>query len=337
MRDRRETCKSLSYGLALVLILLGALWYMTHMPNKSYSGALPPLTPEQVQLADRLRQHVAVLAADIGERNVWHPGTLEASAAYIENSFRAMHYAVSSQTYTAEGASVRNLEVVLEGTTRAEEIILIGAHYDTVPGSPGANDNGSGVAALLEMARLLAPEPLARSVRFVAFVNEEPPFFYTAEMGSHRYARVARERGDNISAMLALETIGYYSDAAGSQQYPNPVFSWLYPDTANFIGFVGNLASRKLVRRCLQSFRRHAAFPSEGVAAPGNMMGIHWSDHWSFWQAGYPALMVTDTALFRYPHYHAGSDTPEHIDYERLARVVTGLAEVTIDLAQNGP
>ena len=216
-----------------------------------------------------------------------------------------MGYAVTSQAHTVQATSVRNLEAVLSGTSLAEEIVLIGAHYDTVSESPGANDNASGVAALLEIARLLAAKPLARSVRFVAFVNEEAPFFYTWKMGSHRYARRAHERGDNITAMLSLETIGYYSDANGSQQYPNPVYAWLYPSIGNFIGFVGNLALRKLVLQCLGSFRRHSAFPSEGIAAPGRMMGIHWSDHWSFWQEGYTAVMVTDTALFRYPHYHA--------------------------------
>jgi len=307
---------------------------MTNMPGTSWSGALPPLTTEQARLADRLKKHIAVLGEEIGERNLWRDGTLDATADYIEETLQAMGYAVSSQAFVAQGTSVRNLEAVLGGTSLAEEIVLIGAHYDTVRGSPGANDNASGVAALLEIARLLAAKPLARSVRFVAFVNEEMPFFYTWEMGSHRYARRAHERGDNITAMLSLETIGYYTDTEGSQQYPNPVYAWLYPDTGNFIGFVGNLASRKLVRQCLGAFRRHSAFPSEGVAAPGRMTGIHWSDHWSFWQEGYAAVMVTDTALFRYPHYHASTDMPDRLDYERLARVVAGLAEVTVDLAQ---
>jgi Zn-dependent M28 family amino/carboxypeptidase len=275
-----------------------------------------------------------VLGEEIGERNLWRDGTLGATADYIEETLQAIGYAVSSQVYTVQGTRVRNLEAVLDGTSRAQEIVVIGAHYDTVRGSPGANDNASGVAGLLEIARLLAARPLARSVRFVAFVNEEAPFFYTWEMGSHRYARRAHERGDTITAMLSLETIGYYSDADGSQQYPNPVYAWLYPNTGNFIGFVGNLASRKLVRQCLGSFRSHSAFPSEGVAAPGRMAGIHWSDHWSFWQEGYAAVMVTDTALYRYPHYHASTDTPDRIDYQHLARVVAGLAQVTVDLAQ---
>jgi Zn-dependent M28 family amino/carboxypeptidase len=307
---------------------------MTDMPGKSHSGVLPPLTTEQAQLADRLRKHIAVLSEEIGERNLWRDGTLDATAEYIEETLQAMGYAVSSQAYTVRGTRVRNLEAVLRGTSLAEQIVLIGAHYDTVGGSPGANDNASGVAALLEIASLLAAKPQARSVRFVAFVNEEAPFFSTWEMGSHRYARRAHERGDRITAMLSLETIGYYSDAEGSQQYPSPVYAWLYPHTGNFIGFVGNLASRKLVRQCLGSFRRHSAFPSEGVAAPGRAMGISWSDHWSFWQEGYAAVMVTDTALFRYPHYHASTDTPDKLDYERLARVVAGLAKVTVDLAQ---
>ena len=337
MRARHRKHQSLVAALTLALILGGAAFYMTYMPNKSWSDELPPLTVEQAEIADRLRRHIQVLAADIGERNVWREDTLETAAEYIESNLQAAGYAVSSQVFTAQATGVRNLEAILDGYSPAEDIVVIGAHYDTVPGSPGANDNGSGVAALLEIARLLAGKPLARSVRFVAFVNEEAPFFYTRDMGSYRYADRARERGEDISAMLSLETIGYYADARGSQRYPNPVYDWFYPDTANFIGFVGNLKSRRLVRRCLGSFRRHAAFPSEGVAAPGNMLGIHWSDHWSFWQAGFPALMVTDTALFRYPHYHAATDTPEQIDYERLARVVSGLAAVTVDLAEAGP
>jgi Zn-dependent M28 family amino/carboxypeptidase len=151
-------------------------------------------------------------------------------------------------------------------------------------------------------------------------------------MGSNRYAGRARARGERIKAMLALETIGYYTDQPGSQRYPFP-FGLFYPDTGNFIGVVGNLASRRLVRQALAAFRATTAFPSEGVAAPGRMKGVHWSDHWSFWQAGFPAVMVTDTALYRYPHYHSASDTPEKLDYAGLARVTGGLAEVVTALA----
>jgi len=209
----------------------------------------------------------------------------------------------------------------------------VGAHYDSVSGSPGANDNGSGVAALMEVARLFAQKRFARTVRFVAFVNEEPPFFQTHQMGSWVYAMQCREKKEKIKAMLSLETIGYYSDQMKSQYYPFP-FSLFYPNKGNFIGFVGNLSSRNLVRRCVESFRKHTQFPSEGAAAPGWITGIGWSDHWAFWKEGYPAVMITDTALFRYRHYHSITDTPDKIVYDRTAQVVAGISRMVAELAK---
>jgi len=334
---KRTISTRLGITLALVLLLGGSAFYMTDMPGDSYSGVLPPLSADELSLRDRLERHMTALSGAVGERNVWRHDALEAAASYIEEALRELGYSVAAQAYPAEGKTVRNLETEIVGSLLPDEIVLIGAHYDSVQGSPGANDNASGVAALLEIARRLAGKRPARTVRFVAFVNEEPPFFYSQEMGSRVYARRARERGDNIVAMLSLETIGYYVDAKGSQHYPFPVYSLFYPDTGDYIAFIGNLSSRSLVRQSLGSFRRHTAFPSEGIAAPGWLGGIHWSDHWSFWQEGYPALMVTDTALFRYPHYHAGSDTSDKIDYPRLARIVAGLTRVTVDLAKKEP
>jgi Zn-dependent M28 family amino/carboxypeptidase len=185
---------------------------------------------------------------------------------------------------------------------------------------------------MLELARLMAAAKPARTVRFVAFVNEELPFYRTGEMGSRLYARRSRERGENIVAMLSLETIGYYSDRPGSQRYPFPL-GLFYPGTGNFLAFVSNLGSRPLLHRALRAFRRHAAFPSEGVAAPAFIPGVDWSDHWSFWAEGYGAIMVTDTAPYRYPYYHTAHDTPDKVDYERLARVVTGLHGMLVELA----
>jgi Zn-dependent M28 family amino/carboxypeptidase len=237
-----------------------------------------------------------------------------------------------SQRFRVEAVEMRNIEVEVAGGSRASEIVLIGAHYDSVAGSPGANDNGSGVAAMLELARLLKTSAPGRTLRFVAFVNEEPPFFMGDAMGSRQYTRRSKERGENVVAMFSLETIGYYSDEPGSQRYPFPL-GLFYPSTGNFIGFVSNLSSRPLLREALASFRRHARIPSEGVAAPAWIPGIDWSDHRSFWQEGWPALMVTDSALYRYPHYHTGQDTPDKVDYERLARVVTGLQGMVRDLA----
>ena len=302
------------------------------MPGKSYSGHFLPLSEKEKGISSNLHDHVYKLAGDIGERNIWLPSKLNAAAAYIESSWINQDYTVRHQEYEARGVKSTNLEIEILGKSNAEEIILAGAHYDSVSGCPGANDNGTGVAALLEISRLLHNRELNRTIRFVAFTNEEPPFFLRRDMGSKVYASRSRKRKENIVAMLALETMGYYSEAPGSQQYPFP-FSFFYPNTANFIGFVGNLNSRQLVRKSLGAFRRHTQFPSEGTAAPGWVTGIGWSDHWSFWGQGYKAIMVTDTALFRYRYYHTPEDTPEKIDYNRLARVTTGLAEVITELA----
>jgi Zn-dependent M28 family amino/carboxypeptidase len=306
--------------------------YSLRMPGKTHSGPLPPLTAEEARIRDRLVAHVGILAGTIGERNLWRYPALSAAADYIEETLAGQGYRPADEPFASGGERVRNIVAVLPGRSVPEEIVLVGAHYDTVSGSPGANDNGSGVAALLELARLLAGRELPRTVRFVAFVNEEAPFFATDEMGSLVHARGASARGERIRAMLSLETIGWYSDRPGSQHYPFPL-KYFYPDRANFIGFVGNLGSRALVRRALGSFRRHAHFPSEGAAVPASIEGVGWSDHWAFWQAGYDAIMVTDTAFFRYAHYHGADDTPDKVDYDRTARVVAGLADVVADLA----
>ncbi len=316
----------------VAVIILAGIWFVTGMPGSSWTGPLPPLTDREQLIHDNLRRHVAALAGRIGERNVWRPEAMVAAAGYIRKSLEDAGYVVNVQAFTSRGLSVNNIEAVLPGHGAVDEIIVVGAHYDSVTDSPGADDNASGVAALLELARLLAGSSLPRTVRFVAFANEEAPFFYGDEMGSNLYAARAQVQGERIEAMLSLETLGYYTDEPDTQKYPFP-FSWFYPDTGNFVGFVGNLSSRPLVRQAVGAFRASTAFPSEGVAAPSGIEGIHWSDHWSFWQAGYPAIMVTDTAPFRYPHYHDATDTPQQLDYTGLARVTGGLAEVVGVLA----
>jgi Zn-dependent M28 family amino/carboxypeptidase len=305
---------------------------MIRMPGHSYTGPLPPLTAEEDEVRQRLATQVWTLAGEIGERNFWRHQALEAAAQYIEKVLRNVGYEVTEQAFEVESRTVKNLEAVLPGTSLPDHSIVVGGHYDSVLGSPGANDNATGVAAVLEIARLLARRRLARTVRFVAFVNEEPPFFQTSHMGSWVYANQARRRAERVVAMLSLETIGYYTDTEGSQHYPFP-FGVFYPRVGNFIGFVGNIASRWLVHRSIASFRKHTAFPSEGTAAPGWLTGIGWSDHWAFWRQGYTAIMVTDTAPFRYAPYHTRADTPDQVDYERTARVVVGLARVITDLA----
>lgn len=329
--DGKWIALALRWGTILGVIMVG-VWYMTDMPGKSWSAAVPPLSDEERLIHDNLRHHVGILADRIGERNVWHPEELAAAALYIRNTLEGSGYEVRIQSFESRGLTLQNLEVELPGDNAPQEIIVLGAHYDSIAGTPGANDNASGVAAMLEIARLLAGKTYTRTVRFVAFANEEPPFFYSEEMGSSVYVARSHQRDEQIKAMLALETIGHYTDQPASQYYPIP-FSLFYPDTGNFIGFIGNLSSRRLVRQALGTFRASTAFPSEGLVAPGWMMGVHWSDHWSFWQAGYPAIMITDTALFRYQHYHAATDTPEKLDYPSLARVTKGLADIVAELA----
>ncbi len=319
------------FWLAVAAGIAWLIWFMVSVPGSSYRGALHPLSTEEKLLADRLNRHVGAVASR--EHNFMHPAALEEAAQYIETAFRDLGYHVLAQRIPRDTKEVRNIEVELPGGARADEIVAIGAHYDSVTGAIGANDNASGVAALIELARLMRESKPARTVRFVAFVDEEPPFYYGDEMGSRHYARRSRTRGEKIVAMFSLETIGYYSDAPGSQRYPFPL-SLFYPDTGNFIAFVANLSSRPLLHEVIASFRRHARFPSEGVAAPSLLPGVAWSDHWSFWKEDYPALMVTDTAPYRYPYYHTMQDTPDKVDYARLARVVTGLHGMLRELVQ---
>lgn len=322
-------------GLAgLAGIVWAGWWVMMRMPGKSYRGPLLPADAETRALSDVLRADVEHLAGKIGPRHVNRPASYRAAADFIEEALRAAGWEVSRQIFAAQGEPCANLIAEVRGRVRPDEIIVVGAHYDTCGETPGANDNASGVATLLALARHFAGQPPpARTLRWVAFANEEPPFFKSPEMGSLVYARSCRERGEVIVAMLSLETIGYYRDEPGSQRYPFPL-AWFYPSRGNFIGFVSRTADRALVRQCVAGFRRHAQFPSEGGALPAALPGIDWSDHWAFWQAGYPALMITDTAPFRYPYYHHEEDTPDKLDFDRLARVVSGLAGVVAELVQ---
>jgi Zn-dependent M28 family amino/carboxypeptidase len=278
------------------------------------------------KLVDTLRRHVQSLCAN-GPRNVWEPESLAAAASYIERELGG----AERQTYEVDGETVSNLVAEVRGTTRSDEIVVIGAHYDTVYDSPGADDNASGVAALIELARRFRDARPQRTLRFVAFVNEEPPHFQTQTMGSWQYARRCREREENVVAMLSLEAIGFYDDAEGSQQYPAPLAAF-YPDRGNFLGFVASLGSSALVKECVDAFRAHGRMPAESATLPTLIPQVGWSDQWSFWEFGYKAAMVTDTAPFRNPHYHTSHDTPDTLDYERLAIAVEGLHAVVRSL-----
>jgi len=313
-------------------------WFGMRMPGKNISKAAP-LSQDEVTLREELRADVQKLAGDIGERNMWHYPQLNAAADFIEDSFSRAGLHPRRDSYEIRGQACHNIGAEIPGEPQGAadsrpppSIIVIGAHYDSVFGSPGANDNGSGVAAMLALARRFAGKTTQHTLRFVAFVNEEPPYFLGGDMGSFVYASRCKARGDKISAMISLETIGYFSDAPHSQSYPSPGLGMFYPRVGNFIGFVSNVHSRTLLRRVIALFRKYAKIPSEGAALPSFIPGVSWSDQWSFWRCGYPGIMITDTAPFRYPHYHSASDTPDKLNYDRFTLVVSGMEKVIEDL-----
>jgi Peptidase family M28 len=281
----------------------------------------------------RLKEILVHLTEKIGERNLVKPDKLNEAADYISKSFEKNGYTPERQTFQVSGIDCFNIIAEVKGTTHPDEIVLVGAHYDSVQGSPGANDNGTGTAALMLIAEKLRNKKFACTLRFVAFSNEEPPYFQRdGLMGSWVYAKACRERKDDLLVVISLETMGYFTDEPQSQKYP-PLLAALYPSTGNFVGFVSNLESRQLLQDTFVKFRKHCQVPSERAALPGELQGVGWSDHWSFWQEGYQGIMVTDTALFRYPHYHLQTDTVDKIDFDRYSKVVDGLTQVIAEFA----
>ena len=307
------------------------------MPGKSFGGLPSSLDDLEARVHASLEHDLTVLAQDIGERNVSRRyAQLIEAGEFIERSLQQAGHEIRRQEFTVGENIVWNIDVECTGRGHPEEVIVIGAHYDTVPGSPGANDNGSAVVANLALARAFVRVAPQRTVRFAFFVNEELPYYMTDAMGSLRYAQACRANGENVVCMISLETIGCYLEEPLSQRYPSALLRHVYPTTGNFVAVVGNLRSRHLVHRVIRGFRR-VQFPSEGMAAPRWLKDIFRSDHAAFWHCGYPALMVTDTANFRYPYYHTPEDTVDKINFVALARVVTGLRESVLELVGEAP
>ena len=319
-------------ALGIVVLLVIAI-VVVMMVRKQPPTAAVPAAPSETLVAELRRDVVAL--CDIGERSTMVPEGLAAAADFIEGELEAAGYRVERHTYRVERDDVvaANLIAEIRGSTRPDEIVVIGAHYDSVTGTIGADDNASGVAGMLALARRFARTKPGRTLRFVAFVNEEPPHFQTHDMGSWQYAKRCHDRGESIEAMVSLEAIGYYSDEPHSQQYPPPI-SAFYPGTGNFIAFASNVGSLPLTAQCVRAFRAKSAMPVESASLPEVVTGMGWSDHWSFWQFDWPAIMVTDTALFRNPHYHETSDLPPTLDYARIAQVVQGMVGVTEELTR---
>ncbi len=307
---------------------------MVTMPGESFRGAPPLPDAATLALAESLKRSVEHLAVDIGERNLSRaPKGLAAARDWLSGELAGLGYAVTPQRYEVKGVAVENLSVERAGSSLSKELVVVGAHYDSALGTPGADDNASGVAVALELARRFAASSPARTVRFVFFTNEEPPHFRDGTMGSLHAAEASRKANEDIRAMLSLETIGYFDDREGAQHYPWPLSSF-YPSTGGFIAFVGDRGSGSLVRRAAAVFRRSATVASEGASVFQSIEGVDWSDHGSYWKHGYPAFMVTDTAPFRNPNYHRATDLPPTVDFPRLARVTLGLEQVVRALAE---
>lgn len=320
-------------GIAAIVVLLlvgTAVWVVvdqiTGMPGPRHRSAPGLPTDDERGLAARLRSHVDELA------ETPRPGRDARAQARtldcIERRLRAFGCVPERQSTGPPEDDRPNLLVRLEGRRRDLPVVVVGAHYDTVPMSPGADDNASGVAVLLELARLLHDRVVSRGIVLAFFSEEEVDM-----RGSRFLAADLRRAGSGVEGMLSLEMLGFYSSEEGSQRYPHPVLGWLYPRRGNFVTMAGNLRSRAWVRRCVGAFRRGVAFPCEGIAAPEALRDIFRSDNAAFWHEGVPALMVTDTSNFRNPHYHAESDVPSTLDYAAMARVTLGLAAVLEQLS----
>jgi len=273
-----------------------------------------------------LRLAVTKLSREIGVRTYQDRDRLDKTVQYLSGEFKAFGYQVIHQSFKFAGNTYQNVIAELKGRTSSEKVLVVGAHYDTVRTTPGADDNASGVAGLLRMAKLLAGKPLDKTVRFAAFALEEPPAYRTKNMGSYHYAASLKKNRDQIEGMVCLEMLGFFSDRPGSQHYPIPFMKLRFPKIGNYIAMVGNRKSKSFTMKIADSFRKATDLPLVTLNAPAIVVGIDFSDHWSFGKFGYPAFMVTDTAFYRNPNYHSPSDLPDTLDYIRMAKVVEGLA-----------
>ncbi len=284
-------------------------------------------------LEKALEEHVIVFSEEIGERGYHHYHNLARAAAYISDAFKNMGYDPEEHHYSIGNTDYHNIVASRKGRIHPEQFIIAGAHYDTVSGTPGADDNASGVAGILELARFFSATEAGKTVQFIAFVNEEPPFFRTSKMGSRVFTKAAKKRNENIIAMFSFEMIGFFSDEKGSQHYPFGI-TLGYPNRADFISIVGDLHSRRFVREAAQIFRKNSPLDIQWISMPRIIPGVDFSDHWSFWKEGYKAAMITDTAFYRYAYYHSPFDTYEKLDYRRMAQVVKGFYHVLDEMSR---
>jgi hypothetical protein len=325
---RRRIIRFMLLVLLVGVLLLIGLWFWITQPN--LSSATPNL--ERAVDPSRLQAHVHKLSVELSPRDESHIENLDRVGAYIKNEFGQTKAFVWEQQYRVQGKSYRN--VIARFGPETEERIVVGAHYDTAGPLPGADDNASGVAGLIELARLLGRQQPSIQVELVAFTLEEPPYFRTTGMGSSVHAESLRQQNVRVRAMFSLEMIGYFSDARNSQHFPAGVLRAFYPSTGNFISVVGRMSDWWLVRRTKAAMRNAAPLPVYSINAPTLVSGVDFSDQLNYWHAGYNAVMITDTAFYRNPNYHTARDTEEKLDYKRMAMVVEGVYAAVVDLAK---
>ena len=284
------------------------------------------------QTKQRLQDHLHALTVNIGERSVRVPENLEKTAAYITSFYQDIGVAVESQAYSYAELPLDNIVAEIAFRADPKHRFLIGAHYDSVSGTVGADDNASAVAVQLEVARHLAEQKgtntLDLAVKFVSFALEEPPVYGTRHMGSRVYAKMARTQKEKIDGMICLEMVGYTCKESGCQHYPFPLMFMGYPKQGNFIGIVNNFKSRGFARGLVEQFQKNQQLPVVKLTVPFNgwiMPAVRLSDHASFWDQGFKAVMLTDSAFFRNPYYHTAADTMDKLDFEFMAEVVESL------------
>lgn len=320
----------------VVLVLLGVplgAWWAVTQPGVDVREAAPP----EVSAA-RLEADVRRMALELSPRSEEHVTNLQAVSDFIAQAFREAGGRVSERTYEdSSGVTRRNVIAQFGpegGEGEAPEVIVLGAHYDAFGPHPGADDNASGVAGLLELARLFGAHPPPMPVELVAYPNEEPPHFTSEDMGSDRHAAALEAEGRKVRAMFSLEMLGYFSDEPGSQGFPIGLLGHVYPDTGNYIVVVGRFTDIPLVRTVKGAMLGATDLPVESINAPTVVPGVDFSDHRSYWARGMPAVMVTDTAFYRNPNYHTPHDTPDTLDYARMAKVVQGVYAAVLAVAQ---
>jgi len=311
--------------LFLCLLSLGFLCWVLFQPV----WVSAQQSPVAVSVS-ALEEHVYALTGTPQPRNFQHSHSLDSAGSYIESIFEGYTARVERQNYKGTAGDFFN--VIARFGPEEGKRIVVGAHYDVCYDQPGADDNASGVAGMLELARLLSENEsvLQQPVELVAFSLEEPPFFRTYEMGSFIHAKSLKDAGAEVEMMLSVEMIGYYSDEKGSQGYPLGIMKAVYPSKANYIAVVGKLGGGKPIRRAKRAMRKYTDIPCRSMSGPSFIPGIDFSDHLNYWHFGFPAAMITDTSFYRNDNYHQETDTPETLNFEKMAEVVKGIYHAVI-------